>query len=57
MSFEQWKARLDNLVAEELCGLTTDDLPDQMYWDMYDQGDSPEEVRDEIMGMIEMGSM
>ncbi len=47
--FDAWKAKVDKLVGDELGGMTTDDLPDQMYWDMYDQGDSAEEVARETI--------
>jgi hypothetical protein len=57
MSFEAWKAKVDNLVAEQLSCLTTDDLPDQMYWDMYEQGDSPEEVASETVELFLNGEL
>lgn len=55
--FDAWKAKVDNLVAEQLSGLTTDDLPDQMYWDMYEQGDSPEEVASETVELFLNGEL
>lgn len=49
MTFEQWKEKLDELVAFRIGGLTTDDLPDMPYRAMYDQGMAPDEALDDLL--------
>lgn len=40
LSFEEWKNRVDQKVST-VCGLITEDLPDQDWRGLYESGDSP----------------
>ena len=40
MSFDQWMIKVNAAIAKK-CGLTSDDLPDDCYADMYDDGLTP----------------
>ena len=44
-SFEEWKSEVSDIVYEET-GYTCDQLPDQSYFDWYDEGSSPEDAAD-----------
>lgn len=41
-SFDEWLAAVDNIISEELGGLTSIDLPDKNYVDWYSDDISPE---------------
>lgn len=43
MDFESWYAEVDRQF-NELIGLSRDCFPDQLYWDMWDAGDTPREA-------------
>ena len=49
-SFEVWMAEVDALIAEELGGLTSEDLPDAEYYDYYEADCTPLEVAAEVLG-------
>lgn len=36
-SFEEWKKQVDQAI-NRICGLSSDDLPDQPYRDWYEEG-------------------
>jgi len=38
LTFQGWKAAVDQRLATQLCGLDSSDLPDCPYYDWYDQG-------------------
>lgn len=58
LSFDGWMARLNALFASNLMGLDTDDLPDQNYWDMWNDDMTPGEAyREVIMTFIEDGEL
>ncbi len=46
--FEQWKQELDAFVAEQMFGMTTGDIVDMNYWDMWNNGLSIEEAWSEV---------
>ena len=48
-TFEEWMKLVNQKVAARLMGLTTDDLPDMCYRDMYDSGSSPAEAASEAI--------
>ena len=50
MTFEQWLAQVDKLIASRLEGLTSSDLPDRCYRDAYDDEVSPEDYVQEFLG-------
>lgn len=41
--FSEWIQRVDNAL-EAHCGLTSEDLPDYLYADAYEDGESPKKV-------------
>jgi hypothetical protein len=43
MTFEDWMKAVDREISDKI-GLTSDDLPDICYRDMYDDGDSAKTV-------------
>lgn len=40
MDFEVWKEKVD-AILENSIGLTSDDLPDICYWDLWESGVTP----------------
>ena len=42
-NFQQWKRQVDRCIEARI-GLSSDDLPDVAYRDMFDYGDSPDEA-------------
>jgi hypothetical protein len=46
LSFEQWKAKVDEVLAARLMGLMSDDLRDVDYRGLYEIGDTPSEAAD-----------
>ena len=48
LTFEQWMAMVDKKV-ESIIGLSTSDLPDICYRDMYDDGMTPASVAREAL--------
>jgi len=42
--FDQWMEKVDYCVAMLFCGLSTSDLPDVDFWELFDGGDTPEEA-------------
>jgi hypothetical protein len=44
MTFEQWKAKVDEIISDRIGGLTSDDLPDMCYRDLFDQEFTPDEA-------------
>lgn len=48
LSFNLWLKEVDRLLNEKLC-VTTQDIEDRCYRDMYEDGYSPEEVVNEIL--------
>ena len=48
LTFAQWKRKV-NVECARLCGLTSDDLPDAAYWDMWDSGESPEDAAGSVL--------
>lgn len=49
MDFEQWMRKVDAEIAERLLGLTSSDLPDKCYRDMYETDMTPEEAAAEVL--------
>lgn len=47
-TFEMWMNEVDALL-EETCGLSSSDLPDVAYYDMYDDGLSPRSAAREAL--------
>lgn len=45
-SFDDWMAQVDHELINR-CGLSSHDLPDTYYYDMYDDGVSPKEAAEE----------
>lgn len=41
MDFDVWMEKVNKKIADKLGGLTSDDLPDCCYYDMYEDGASP----------------
>ena len=39
-SFEEWKRQVDNILSDRT-GMSSDDLPDSLYRDWYDDGVKP----------------
>jgi hypothetical protein len=50
-SFEQWKEKVDKIIADKLGGFTSDDLPDICYADLYEDGISPSAAAKQAMSM------
>lgn len=48
MTFEDWFARV-NAICLSRTGLECDDFPDTCYWDMWDDGETPQEAFDRAM--------
>ena len=44
-TFENWMARVDDVLVRKV-GVSSADLPDMAYADMYDEGITPEEAAD-----------
>ena len=42
-TFTAWLGRVDDAL-EDTCGLTSEDLPDYLYRDAYEDGESPKRV-------------
>ena len=42
-TFERWIAKVNEILSSQI-GLTTDDLPDQCYMDMFEDDVSPSEA-------------
>ena len=47
-SFEAWMARVDGALVRKV-GVSSSDLPDCCYRDMYDAGCTPEDAADEAI--------
>lgn len=47
-SFEEWMREIDAILLEEI-GVCHDDLPDQLYYDHYQDDMTPRDVVDEII--------
>lgn len=43
-TFDDWMARVDLIIAAILSGLTSEDLTDVCYRDMYDAGETPRQA-------------
>ena len=48
-TFLEWKARVNAVISRKTGGLTSDDLPDCMYHDWYDEGMTPAEAANEAV--------
>jgi hypothetical protein len=48
LTFEQWMSKI-NKRLETICGISTDDLPDMCYADMYEHGATVSEVVAEVL--------
>jgi Family of unknown function (DUF5419) len=48
LDFDAWMKEIDKLLVSEI-GVGHDDLPDQNYYDCYDDGMTPQEVVDEVI--------
>lgn len=48
MTFQQWMRKVDGEIAKR-CGLSSGDLADQCYRDMYEDGLTPAEAADEVL--------
>ncbi len=44
LSFDGWKAAVNNLLAAQLCGLDSRDLPDCPYYSWYSDGLTPKQA-------------
>ena len=49
MEFDDWMSAVDNYLSESLCGLTSDDLPDACYYDMWEDGMTPKEAANSVI--------
>jgi hypothetical protein len=47
MTYRQWKEEVE-MCLEELCGMSSEDLPDYAYRDAFDDGLSPEDTAEEV---------
>lgn len=43
-TFEQWIVEVDHAIGARLGGMTSNDLPDRPYMDMYNDGMTPQEA-------------
>lgn len=43
MTFEQWMKNVDQIL-HDICGFTSEDLADFMYYDAWEDGAKPEDV-------------
>lgn len=48
LTFQQWKSQVNREIGR-IVGLSADDLPDQAYWDMWEAGQSPKSVAQEVL--------
>ena len=48
MNFKEWMNKVDAEIIKR-CGLSSDDLSDFPYHDMYDDGVSPAEVAEDVL--------
>lgn len=48
-TYEQWIRQVDALCARKYFGITTDDLPDQDWAGLFEDGYSPEEALDHVI--------
>ena len=56
--FNVWMKAVNQLLAKELLGLDSEDLPDQNYWDMWNDGMSPSEgYREVIASLVEFDGL
>jgi hypothetical protein len=52
LSFEQWMNAVDDALVSRI-GLSSDDLEDQNYFDMYEDGYSPKTAAKEVLENID----
>lgn len=48
MTFEQWMKKVDNILVSK-SGMSSMDLADNAYHDMYDDGDTPGKAADDTL--------
>lgn len=48
MTFKEWLAEVNTFLVA-LCGMGSDDLPDQDYWNMWNDEVDPEDAATEIL--------
>jgi hypothetical protein len=48
-SFDQFMKQVDNIIAENLGGLTHQDIPDANHMDAFESGTTPEEWAQELI--------
>lgn len=48
MTFEQWMKKVDQIIYN-ICGLTSEDLADFMYYDAWEDGARPEDIANDVL--------